>query len=260
MKTCIQCGEPSNSNYCSNCGQKQNIRRLTLASFFSDFFSRIYGLDGAFPNTIIGLTKNPAKVAQDYIRGIRGKYVGPVGYYFLIFTIFFLLVQLSDYTLNDYLPKTENFAESIVDNNNLKEGQNAREIALAVKQRIFNNLQYVHVFLVPILAFWCGVWFKKSNYNFIENTVLSFFIHAQGTVVNLNGFVIFIFTGLKNNTIINLIIILYYAWSMSLFYTGKAKLSSLCKGLIAYLFTYISFLLFVAVIVLISLIVRGRVS
>lgn len=259
MKTCIQCEEATTDNFCPKCGQNQNVERLTLASFFSDFFSRVYGLDGAFPHTVIGLTKRPHLVAKEYISGIRGKYVGPVGYYFLIFTIFLLLVQVSGFSLADYLPKTENFADSMVDDNDITKTKQTKEIALYVKEKVFNNIQYVHVFLVPILALWSKVWFRKSDYNFIENCVFSFFIHAQGTVINIIGFLIFISTGFKSNAFISLMTLTYYLWSISLFYSGKIQFFSLLKGLMAYAFTYLSFLLFVAIVVFISLIASGGV-
>ncbi|MEO9966436.1 MAG: DUF3667 domain-containing protein [Reichenbachiella sp.] len=257
MKSCIQCGKPADENYCSFCGQNQNIQRLTLKSFFNDFFSRVYGLDGAFPRTVLGLAINPARVAKEYIEGIRGKYVGPVGYYFLIFAIFLLVVQFSDYTLDDYLPKTEEYADSLMENNNPDRVLQVKELAFRVKQKVFNSIQYVAVLIVPLFAMWCGIWFRKSKYNFIENAVFAFFIHAQAIIINILGFVFFANTGLKSNTVITALSVIYYVWSISHFYVGKIQFKAIIKGVLAHVFAYLCFLILVMFVVLIGLLLTG---
>ena len=258
--TCIQCGKQTDTAYCPYCGQKQNIPRLSLKTFLHDFFSRIYGLDGAFPKTFLGLAKNPALVAQEYIKGIRGKYVGPVGYYFLMFAIFLLIVQVSDLTLADYLPKTEEYAESFIDDESKSKKFNVREISLIVKQTVFRNIQYVAVLMVPFVAFWCGVWFRKSKYNLLENIVFSFFIHAEVIIFNIIGFIFLAVSGYNGNNFMRLFSVIYCIWSISLFYAGKVRLGPLVKGLAAYVLAYISFILFLTVVVTLVLILRGGVT
>lgn len=259
MRTCIQCGKQTDTPYCPYCGQKQDMPRLSLGTFLNDFFSRIYGLDGAFPKTLIGLARNPAVVAQEYIKGIRGKYVGPVGYYFLMFALFLLVVQLSDLTLADYFPKTEEYADSFIDDTDHEKGYRVREISLTIKGIVFRNIQYVAVLMVPFVAFWCGIWFRKSKYNLLENIVFSFFIHAEAIIFNMLGFVFFMVSDYKNNQLTTLISVIYYIWSVSLFYTGKVRFSSLVKALMAYLLAYLSFFVFLTVIATLLIIIRGGV-
>lgn len=253
MKPCLQCSTATAYKYCPECGQKQNIKRLTLSSFFSDFFSRVYGLDGAFPKTFIGLSVRPALVAKEYINGIRGKYVGPVGYYFLIFAIFLLIIQLSDYSLADYLPKTEELTELITNETDAKQTIEEKARVQATKQKVFGNIQYVHVALAPITAFFLCVFFRRSPYNFLEVTVFSFFIHAQAIFFNIFGFVGLVIADWKSNTLVSFLSLTYMLWSISLFYAGRVRFGSIAKGLLAYVLANISFIILTSIVVVIVL-------
>lgn len=260
MKACIQCGEQTDTKFCPNCGQNQHIKRLALSTFFHDFFSRIYGLDGAFPNTVIGLARNPAKVAKEYIKGIRGRYVGPVGFYFLMFAIFLLIVQISELTLTDYFPNTEEYAESMFSQDSNDKRQQAREIGLVVKGIVFRNIQYVAVLMIPFFALWCKVLFRKSSYNYLETLVFSFFIFGEAIIFNIIGFLTLSFTGFQSNLLLTIMMVIYYVWCTSLFYRGKAKLGTMFKGLIVYGLANFSFFLFLTIIVTIGLFINGGIG
>lgn len=256
MKTCVQCGTSTEDNFCPNCGQKQDITRLTLKSFFSDFFSRIYGLDGAFPRTAIGLFKNPGTVTREYIKGIRGKYVGPVGYYFLMFAILLLLIEISGFTVSDYFPKTEDFSDSIIDETGTTRSQEAKAMAKMVQNKIHNNLQYIAVLMVPFAGFWTRLWFRKSGYNLLESIVLAFFTHGQAQIFNILGFLVFAVSSYKNSLIISLVATVYQIIAISLFFTQKIGFRSIIKSLFAYLLAYASFLIFTTFSITILLILK----
>lgn len=260
MKTCIQCGQSTSANFCPACGQKQDMPRLTLSSFFSDFFSRVYGLDGAFPRTVIGLFKQPGTVALEYIKGIRGKYVGPVGYYFLMFAILFLLIEISGFSVSDYFPKNEDILDSIFEETRNAQSQKAKALAQVIHEKILNNLQYISVLMVPIVGFWTRIWFKKSKINLLESIVLAFFIHGQAQIFNIIGFLVFAAFGYKKFILIVIISTVYEMIAISLFFTQKVSLKSLIKSLFAYLLAYISFLLFTVSTILILLSLKGDLS
>ena len=244
MKTCVQCGQSASDSFCPNCGQKQDIPRLTLRTFFGDFFSRIYGLDGAFPRTVIGLFKNPGTVALEYISGIRGKYVGPVGYYFLMFAILLLLIEISGFSVSDYFPKTDDLSDSIIDETGTTRSQEAKAMAKVVQEKIHDNLQYIAVLMVPFAGFWARLWFRKSGFNLLESIVFAFFSHGQAIIFNVVGFLVFAVSGYKNSMFIVLVAAVYQLIAISLFFTQKVSFKSLIKSLCAYLLAYASFLLF----------------
>ncbi|WP_420582207.1 DUF3667 domain-containing protein [Reichenbachiella sp.] len=260
MKTCIQCGAITEGKFCSECGQKQGVARLTIKTFFSDFFSRIYGLDGAFPRTVIGLFKNPGTVAREYIQGIRGKYVGPVGYYFLMFAILLLLIKISGFSVSDYFPKTEDLSNSIIDKTKSPQSQEAKVMAKMVQEKIHDNLQYIAVLMVPFVGFWSRLWFRKSGFNVLESIVLAFFSHGQAQIFNIVGFLVFAVSGYKNSIIISLVATVYQMIAISLFFTHRISIRSIFKSFFAYLLAYASFLLFTTLSITLLLILKRSLN
>lgn len=247
MMTCIQCGAIAEGKFCSDCGQKQGVARLTIKTFFRDFFSRIYGLDGAFPRTVIGLFKNPGTVTREYIKGIRGKYVGPVGYYFLMFAILLLLIKIFGFTAADYFPETEKISNSIIDDIDemgTSQSKEAKIMAKMVQDKIHDNMQYIAVFMIPLAGFWSRLWFRKSGFNFLESTVLAFFTHGQAQIFHWIGFLVFAATGYKNLLIIVVLSTIYQLIAMSSFFTNQVSFKSLIKSLCVYLLVHVSFLVF----------------
>lgn len=256
MKTCIQCGASTEEKFCSNCGQKQDITRLTIKSFFSDFFSRIYGLDGAFPRTVVGLFKNPGTVVLEYIKGIRGKYVGPVGYYFLMFTILLIIINVLGFEVADYFPKTEDISDSIIEETGNKQSEAAKALGREIKEKVYNNIQYISFLLAPFLGLWGSVWFRKSKFNLLESIVFAFFVLGQAIIFNMIGFFVFAATGYKNLIVVNFIEMIYCTTAISLFYTSKISIKSIMRSLAAFILSYLSFILFTIISITILVMVR----
>jgi Protein of unknown function (DUF3667) len=97
MNQCINCHAETTGKFCSNCGQRMTVKRITFREGWNDFWARIYGFDGMFPNTLRDLTVRPGKASQLVIDGNRVKYYGPVGYFFLMITLLCLVGSLLDY-------------------------------------------------------------------------------------------------------------------------------------------------------------------
>lgn len=102
-KNCINCQQEVSDNYCSHCGQRTHVKRISLREGWNDFWARVYGFDGMFPNTLRDLTLRPGVAARIFISGNRVKYYGPVGYFFLMITVFLLLLDLLNIELADFL-------------------------------------------------------------------------------------------------------------------------------------------------------------
>lgn len=245
--TCIQCNSEANGKFCSTCGQKQAISRLTLRTFFEDFLNRIYGLDGAVPNTIIGLWKQPGKVAQEYIKGIRGKYVGPVGYYFLMFTIYFILIAVFKVDMAEYTD-----TQGINDAINGTTGEELNEDKLAfqkmVQTNVFKNLHYFTILLFPLYALWAKVFFKKSGFNFLEHIVFLFFTNAQMLFINMTGIIVYIVTGFSSSLIVSGLGLIYFGFAASLFYFNKVNFKTILKSFLYYLVSFVTFFLLIGII------------
>jgi hypothetical protein len=81
-------------NYCPQCSQSANVRRLTWRTFLLDFLRTLTHAEKSIAGTTWNLIKNPGKVMDEYCKGKRKKYQGPVGFYLLWVTASILLHRL----------------------------------------------------------------------------------------------------------------------------------------------------------------------
>jgi len=94
--TCLNCEQPisDNDNFCSNCGQVNDVLPLSIKQFISEFFSGFFSFDSRFFKTFIPLLFKPGKVSKNYIEGKRRRYVNPFQLYLHVTIIFFLIQGL----------------------------------------------------------------------------------------------------------------------------------------------------------------------
>lgn len=95
---CLNCGMPllMNENFCSYCGQKNTISKLSIGNYINKLVSGFLSYDSQFWTTFIPLLIKPGKVAKEYILGKRVKYVNPFQLYLHVSIIFFLILGISN--------------------------------------------------------------------------------------------------------------------------------------------------------------------
>ena len=95
---CLNCGQPltGNENFCSYCGQKNTIKKLSFGVFISNIFSGFFSYDSRFWRTFIPLLTKPGKVSKQYIQGKRARFVNPFQLYLNVSIIFFIILGISN--------------------------------------------------------------------------------------------------------------------------------------------------------------------
>ncbi|MEM7356785.1 MAG: DUF3667 domain-containing protein [Acidobacteriota bacterium] len=93
--SCGNCGAPLAGHFCSACGQR-DAGRLTFRRIASEAADHVLSLDSALLRTAIDLSRNPGRVARDYVRGRRKAYLNPLKYTFVMATLFALVINLLD--------------------------------------------------------------------------------------------------------------------------------------------------------------------
>jgi len=90
---CLNCHQPLsvNDNFCSNCGQVNDLKPLSIKQYISEFFAGFFAFDTRTLNTVIPLLFKPGKVTNEYVHGERMKYVNPFQLYLHTSIIFFLV-------------------------------------------------------------------------------------------------------------------------------------------------------------------------
>ena len=93
---CLNCGQDiGDSNYCSNCGQVNDTRRLTFIELIGESLSNFFAVDGRIFRTLRDVLIKPGKVATNFRLGKRMRYMNPVRFYFLASILLITSIQLN---------------------------------------------------------------------------------------------------------------------------------------------------------------------
>jgi hypothetical protein len=249
---CINCGAETSGTFCSTCGQKTTVKRITIKEGWYDFWSRVYGFDGMFPRTLRDLTIRPGTAAKKFIAGNRVAYYGPVGYFFLMITVYLLVLGILDYNILDFMKGTQESMQLQQSKNKLTE---------MVQGYIADNIKVFMFLIIPFQA-WCAryLFFRKNGYNFIENMVLPLYVigHQQwlsivmAIVYKINGFTAF-GPGSGSSvyvTISSVLSIIYFCFAYADFMRYQSRVKAFFKSLLMYATSYLLFIFMFTILML----------
>lgn len=243
---CINCQAPVSGNFCSACGQRANVKRITFKEGWIDFWARIYGFDGMFPRTLIDLTIRPGRAARKVLAGNRVSYYGPVGYFFLMITLMYLVASLLGIDVLEFM---KNSADSGLQGPPPKPGSGQEKFTSEMMRLLSDNLKLLSFLLIPIFAFAARfLFFRKSGLNFIEHSIL--FFYTQGhvywiSIISLFSFSIFgKFVPASAQMILSLV---YSCYAMADMYNYQSKWKAAIKGVGLYLFAQVMFIILVMI-------------
>lgn len=170
--TCINCQQEVSGKFCSNCGQRSTVKRITFREGWNDFWSRVYGFDGMFPRTLRDLTLRPGKVATQYVAGNRVQYYGPVGYFFLMLTLNILAMSMLDIDMAEFSKTVNPIGE-------VKEGTGQDQFNKGLMGWIQNNQRLLSFLFIPFYVLGAALFFRKSKLNLLEHSVLIFYTQGH---------------------------------------------------------------------------------
>ena len=93
---CQNCGTALTGGYCSACGQKADVRILSLPAFIRDVLDDLFNVDARIWRSLRTLAFKPGRLTSLYLEGQRAKYIPPFRMYVvtsLTFFVFFSLVR-----------------------------------------------------------------------------------------------------------------------------------------------------------------------
>ena len=164
MNTCLNCGHSYNGNFCSNCGQKADVKRITAAVLFEEILHFFTHLEKGFFRTSWNFIARPGSTSLNYLEGQRKKHQKPVSY-FLVWTGLYII--LHNLVINHYhYQLTE---ESFV------------QLNLTEQSNVLLRTHFT-VFTIPILLVSAIVTYyvlARPRFNFTE--VLALALYAGGT-------------------------------------------------------------------------------
>jgi hypothetical protein len=234
MANCINCNQEVSSAYCPACGQRNPVNKINVANVWSDFVSRTYGFDGMFPRTLKDLTVRPGQVAREYINGNRVKYYGPVGYFFLMLTVYLLLASLLEIDLVTFMMQTN-------PSNVEAKGGGVQDMVREINQWTIDNMRSVSFFITLFTVFFTWLLFKKSKYNFIETGALVFFVAGHAMWVSITLMIIYKISGFALDSFYLLLFsIVFMVYAFVNFYSHLSKWRIIIKGVIVHILSFVT--------------------
>ncbi len=235
---CINCGLEVTSKYCPSCGQKADIKRLSIPSLRMDFQSRIYGFDGVFPRTLKDLTIRPGIASDLFIKGNRVLYVGPVGYFFLMIAMSLLIMELLGIDFFQMISSS-----SISPQSHTSTQENVTRLIIDF---IYLHFRLVRFGLIPVTAFWIWMFYKKRGCNYIESSVPAFYAQGHLEILFIINVIVFYLSGIHFNDFSFIIEPLYYGF-LFMPWLPSARVRSFFNGVLIWVLSYISFVFMIII-------------
>jgi len=82
---------PTEENYCPNCGQKNDTRRLSVREYISESLGNFFSFDSKILRSLGPFLIKPGVLSRRYVDGQRVKYVVPFRLYMFFSVVFFLV-------------------------------------------------------------------------------------------------------------------------------------------------------------------------
>lgn len=153
---CQNCEQATTGNYCNNCGQVRELRKIDRKYVTQEFLS-VVGLEKGFLFTCKELLIKPAQIIREYINENRQKITKPITFLVLTSVIYTLISRFfkTDITYNE-LSKEIYGDSSIAD----------------IMNWVQNNYGYANLIMILPITLWTKFLFRKYRYNFYETFVM----------------------------------------------------------------------------------------
>lgn len=243
MINCENCSNVFEGKFCSQCGQKATVKRITLKSVFAELIKKITIWDKGLMYTTVQLLKGPGKMARAYIGGQRVNFTKPLTY-------ILLTVTLSMY----FFPKKD--FDQVV-----SAGAQKQAAVLQSTDWIFSNMGIIYLLLLPFLA-WVSRWFnRKSQFNFAEQFVFYAYLMAGCTLVIIPFTCVLNILEMNTVDVSPLTILeyccwlLFFAWGYVQFYNKQRSYWGGVQGILVLLLSYIIYIFSMGLIWAIAIII-----
>ena len=234
MNSCKNCNEPVSGNYCSNCGQAANLKRID-GSYIIHEIASSFNAESGMLYTIRMMFLAPGKSVKQFLSGDRNRYVKPIS--------FILITSLiSAFVSHFFHIDAKEFQQQFTGETEAMELPTAELIMNWVIENTYSS-----IIVGFFMAFWIKVFFKKYGYNLFEIFVLFCYIFGMAS---LYSSVIFTIQGLTHSRLIYIsttLMIFYYIWATGQFFDSR-KAGSYIKAFLSYILGFFIFGLIVELI------------
>ncbi len=256
---CLNCDHAYTGQYCNKCGQQAETHRVNWRYLWHEVTESLWGIDRGILFTLRELIVRPGYSIREFLAGRRVNHYRPLALLLMLAAIYVFVSQ----GLHVDFMKT---SQGMYDTARLKDASPAhvkqKEILTSYLQFIDENQQFSDLAMVPFVALWCWLLFRRIGYNYPEQLVAQTFIANFNLLFSLVMVLAFwalgdsasVLSGIMGASL--LIQLAYIVFTYVQLFNGKLKpLSIAFRSVSAYVLGYASFILFTGLIVLIYTVV-----
>lgn len=236
---CKNCGQLNQGSYCSHCGQKATVGKITLASLLDELSTTLFQVDRGFFFTMKELFWRPGTTLNDYLIGKRKQHFKPITYLLTLSTIYFLISSASGQAtwMDDLITGFSTGAS---------ENDQADKIP-GIIIWFAKNYAYTTLLLLPVFSLASYLSFRGWGKTFLEHFVINSYITGQQAIF----YTLFaLLNKLKPSTTLELLPLLvavsYTCWVFWQIFNPRKPLVISAKILL----TYVTYLVFCTVLLL----------
>lgn len=227
-------------NFCSNCGQRTTVDKITLSNFIKEATNSIFQIDRGFFHTMLALFTQPGESIKAYLTGKRKYHFKPIAYVLTLSTIYFLISQSLEQAtfINDAVA---GFASGASDT---KRGTEY----IPLLEWFAKNYAYTILMLLPIAALASYLSFLKAGYNYLEHFVLNTYLAGQLAIIYI-VFTLLSLSGIHEDILVSIMLfasVTYTFWVFGQFFDTYSRIGVLLRSIL----TYVLYLLIVSVLLL----------
>jgi len=226
-KQCINCKEVHHFDFCPNCGQPYEKKKISFGVLYDDFKDRVLGLDGKFLRTIIASVKDAGDLSMTYINGNRRRYIGPVGFFFISLTIYFVVMTTTGNSFDELFGNEELMGQLEEESNPTQ-----KEVFKLMGSLMNEYFKVISLFSVLITGLFLWLFNLKKGLNYLEFLVFAFYYNGFVFLMSLFQFFIPTTEGIIiGSSIASILSIVYFVWAYITFDKGKSIFIKILKAI-----------------------------
>ena len=202
--TCLNCNASVNENFCSRCGQKAEVKRLSWHNLGEEVFHFFTHIEKGFLKTTVQLIIHPGRLCKDYLDGKRKTYHKPVSFLLIWISLFLFTWYLSDHFThfeNRYTDTFFSWDSSTTD--------------IIQKYR-----SLIDLLMLPLTALTNWLILGRPKLNYVEVFCISCYLFSLTFIFHISHITFSSLLGInyKNNTSELIAVILIAFWGIFAFY------------------------------------------
>ena len=221
---CQNCGSTLESYFCSNCGQRASIHKVTFKEQAQDLADAVFSVDAPLLMTLKLLLVNPGKLFRDYLDGKRKSFYKPVAFFILTTVVYLLLRSIINY----------NPMENV---NAFQNGSVESKLFIDAGSYMFGNINNFLFFFIFTAGLSLKIFFSK-RYSLAEFVAISFYLIGVYTILISLDLFYLKFVNPEMIWISKMMMLIYFLYAIVSF-LKKPKGMVLIKALFAYVLAFL---------------------